>query len=307
MEEIVEERKKAVWLQPSLRMFYGALFIASAILKLFPLDYFELILVHQVGLSWSLVPLFSRALLIFEFGLGVFILSGFALRRSLWISLILLLVFQFFLLIQILQGEGDADCGCFGELIPLDGPMSMLKNFGFMVIGGILILTIERAKHWSLKWIGPVLLILAIPALFLIEPLPEYADDADFTLDLELLERTPFEATSSLEEGDKTVVVMLASCVHCAQLSSFIATLDPASVEDDLRIIIVGNEGGYELFVEETGIQDFVKVRTKDSELIGAIDGTFPTVLFLQEGEVKKKWKGRDVNIALLNELLGLD
>jgi len=85
------------------------------------------------------------------------------------------------------------------------------------------------------------------------------------------------------------------------------ATLDAGEVADDLRIIIVGEDAGVEYFVQETGIQDFHYVKTKDRELIGAIDGTFPTVLYLEGGEVSKKWKGRDVNIRLLSELLALD
>lgn len=288
-------------------MVYGVLFIASAVMKLFPLDYFELILVHQAGISWDMVPAFSRALLLIEFGLGAFILSGYQLKPSLVASLALLAAFQVFLACQIIRGEGDANCGCFGELLPLDGPSSIAKNFGFMMIGSLLLVRVQWASSLHLKVAGPLLASLAIPVLLLIEPLPEFSKDADFQLDLELLSRTSFEADSPLDEGNKTVVVMLSSCIHCAQLSSFIATLDPAVVEDDLRIIIVGEEAGVAYFVQETGIESFEYVRTKDRELIGAIDGTFPSVLYLEEGAVTKKWKGRDVNIRLLNELLDLD
>lgn len=292
---------------PFVRMFYGALFIASAILKLFPLDYFELILVHQAGISWALVPVASRILLVSEFGLGVFLLSGYRLRFSLWFSLALLSVFQIFLFRQIMQGEGGADCGCFGELIPLNGPSSLIKNFGFMLLGGMLLIRLAWAEKWSLYEAGPLLAVLAIPVLILIEPMPEFSQDADFEVDLELLSRESFGAESPMEEGNKTVVVMLSNCIHCAQLSSFMATLDAGEVADDLRIIIVGEDAGVEYFVQETGIQDFHYVKTKDRELIGAIDGTFPTVLYLEGGEVSKKWKGRDVNIRLLSELLALD
>ncbi|NQV52959.1 MAG: hypothetical protein HQ500_07235 [Flavobacteriales bacterium] len=288
-------------------MFYGALFIASAILKLFPLDYFELILVHQAGVSWAFVPIASRILLVTEFGLGVFILSGYQLRFSLWFSLGLLSAFQVFLFMQILQGEGDADCGCFGELIPLDGPSSLIKNFGFMLLGGMLLIRSSWAEEWSLRVAGPLLAVLAIPVLLLIEPMPAFSRNADFEVDLEMLSRESFGAESPMTEGNKTVVVMLSNCIHCAQLSSFIATLAPKDVADDLRIIIVGEDAGVDFFVEETGIKDFHYVQTKDRELIGAIDGTFPTVLYLEAGEVTKKWKGRDVNIRLLNELLALD
>jgi len=100
-----------------------------------------------------------------------------------------------------MQGEGGADCGCFGELIPLNGPSSLIKNFGFMLLGGMLLIRLAWAEKWSLYEAGPLLAVLAIPVLILIEPMPEFSQDADFEVALELLSRVSFGAESPMEEG----------------------------------------------------------------------------------------------------------
>lgn len=306
-EIVVEEKQVRFGFFPGLRIFYGLLFIASAILKLFPVDYFELILVDQVGISWYWVPYFSRGLILLEFAVGAFLVSGFKLKETIWFSILLVLVFQLFLAIQILSGEAQADCGCFGELIPLNGVESFFKNLGIHLIGLVLLLKLVRSSIFSLRWFGPLAAVVMIPIVFFTNPVPEVDADADFELDIELLSLADFKGSEALEEGDKTVVMLLANCVHCAQLSSFIATLDPDDIRDDLRIIVVGREAGYSFFVNETGISEFDVVRSRDRELVGAIDGTFPTILKLENGRVTKKWKGRQANIRLLADLLGDD
>jgi uncharacterized membrane protein YphA (DoxX/SURF4 family) len=291
-----------------VRILLGALFVASAVLKLFPIEYFEVILVDQVGLPWNEVPIFSRLLITLEFGLGIALMFGFYTRLSLWLSLGLLAAFQVFLIQQIAIGQGDVDCGCFGELLPLDGKSSVLKNVGLMMMAGLLLFCGRSARQLAFPMLAPAVIVLAIPALFLVAPMPDFDPNADFELDVELLQRVEFDPDiSSIEKGNKTVVLMLASCIHCAQLGTLISQLDPTLVENELRLVVIGGQGGVEFFVQETGLAPFEFARSADRELIGAIGGVFPAVLYMENGKVLKKWKGREANISLLTELLRLD
>jgi uncharacterized membrane protein YphA (DoxX/SURF4 family)/thiol-disulfide isomerase/thioredoxin len=293
---------------PSLRILFGLTFIASGILKLFPIDYFELILVDQVGLSWKTVPVFARFVIWAEIVIGLCIVFSFRLKLSLIASLSMLSVFTIYLIAQVLSGNGAEDCGCFGELIPLDGPSSIIKNLIFILIGSVLLIMKSAAVKWRWSIAAPILSLITIPIILGFFPLPEYNSDADFELDIELLERSEFpDALHSITNGRKVVVVMLAKCIHCAQLASLIAQLEPEEVKNDLRIIVMGKDEAIDFFIHETNIEDFQISRSSDRELLGAIGGTFPTVIFADKGEVKSKWKGQDVNIKLLNELLQLD
>jgi len=293
---------------PTLRILFGLIFIASGILKLFPLDYFELILVDQVGLSWNTVPFFSRLVIWVEIAIGVCIVFSFKLKQSLLASLLMLAVFTIYLIAKVVSGDGAEDCGCFGELIPLDGPTSIIKNVILMLYGVALLWIVKKSDQFRWSWGGPILSIAAIPLIIGFFPLPEYTSNADFELDIELLEHNEYpNAPSTFKDGRKVVVVMLANCVHCAQLASMIAQLDPTEVQDELRIILMGKDDASDFFVEDTNIESFLLARSTDRELLGAVEGTFPTVIFAENGQVKSKWKGKDVNIKLLNELLQLD
>lgn len=290
-----------------LRMLFGAMFVASAVLKLLPLDYFELVLMDQLGLSWSVIPLFSRLMVLLEFGLGVAILAGWQLRLSIIGSLLLLVFFSVYLVAQIASGNGAENCGCFGELIPLDGPSSLIKNVIFILIGGALLWKIELAKKWRLWFIAPILVVLAIPGLFLAFPMPSFEADADFQLDTALLERNDPFPEDAIGEEEKLVVIMLARCVHCAQLGTLISQLEPSEVEDNLRIIVLGKPEDVEYFIDKTELHDFHYMRSGDSELLRAIEGKFPTAVLVRDGEFISKWKGSAVNIGLLSTHLGLD
>lgn len=293
---------------PVLRILFGLIFIASGLLKLFPIDYFELILVDQVGLSWNAVPFIARFVIWVEIVIGLCIAFSFRLKWSLMASMAMLVFFTFYLAVQVMMGNGAEDCGCFGELIPLDGPSSIIKNLILLAVAALLQWRHQKADRYKWWLGGPILSLVAIPLIIGFFPLPEYNADADFELDIELLQRNEFsESLAPFTEGRKVVVVMLANCVHCAQLASLIAQLQPEDVEDHLRIIIMGKEEAVDFFIDDTHIEAFPIARSTDRELLGAIDGTFPTVIFAEDGQVTSKWKGRDVNIKLLNELLQLD
>lgn len=292
---------------PSLRILFGLVFIASGILKLFPIDYFELILVDQVGLSWNAVPFFARFVIWAEIVIGLCIVFSFRLKLSLSASLSMLFAFTIYLMAQVLSGNGAEDCGCFGELMPLDGPSSIIKNVILILFGSALLVLARKSDRFKWPLGGPILSLVAIPVIMGFFPLPEYNADADFELDIELLERNEYpDRQTSFREGRKVVVIMLANCVHCAQLASLIAQLEPDKVQEELRIIVMGKDEAIDFFIDETNIELFPIARSTDRELLGAVEGTFPTVIFAENGEVQSKWKGKDVNIKLLNELLQL-
>lgn len=277
--------------------------MASAVLKLFPLDAFELVLIKQVGISWSLAPWFSRALILFEFSLGASIAAGLWLRRSLWLSILMLLVFSVYLGYLAATGQGDENCGCFGELIPMDATTSLIKNALFLAIGGLLLWWTAHAKRLMLPLAAAVLVVLAVPALFMYEPLPSGGGGEQVELDASFLKELSEEAHTDVDEGPRVIVVMYANCIHCKQLATLLATADFESAQR-LRLLIYGSETAMGSFVSETGIQGLDFSNTSSRPLMQAIDGTFPTVLETDGQLVTAMWQGRDVNVSLLSELI---
>jgi uncharacterized membrane protein YphA (DoxX/SURF4 family) len=295
---------KSSILIPIVRILFGALFVASAVLKLFPIDAFELVLIKQVGFPWSWAPLMARSIILFEFLLGVCIGFGFLTKRMLWVSLAMLMAFNVFLVIQLLSGAGDENCGCFGELIPMGATTSLGKNFIFMALALFLLWQEKWLNFVSFKWAGPIIGVLAVPALFLVLPMPEANFDKEPTLGSEIIEIENSDQNWDLTEGDKLVVIMYSNCVHCKQLASFLSTLGSDVYSDELRVLIFGPEETVQEFVEITHIQDLPHHRTASRALIQAIDGTVPVAIQLKNGEVVGNWNGGDVNSDLISKLL---
>ena len=122
----------AAWI---IRIIISFLFILSAVAKLYPHPYFAITTFE----AKQLVPLgfdqcygayFSRVLISFEFALGILILFPFYLKKIIIPSTIFLLsIFCVHLSISVFGiMDGPANCGCFGELIPMTPTEALIKN-----------------------------------------------------------------------------------------------------------------------------------------------------------------------------------
>lgn len=300
--KVLDNKMKITYLM--LRILFGLLFIASAALKLFPIDAFELILIKQVGFSWDLAPLFSRLIILFEFALGLAIVFGYKMKASMLASVGMLLFFTGFLTYQIVIGAGDENCGCFGELIPMDAPTSIAKNLVLLAWSFILLWKLEWNHRWKYSWTNLVLTAIAIPALFIALPMPSVDMNQEATIEGDLINVVNVAHGWDLETDQKMLVVMMAKCVHCKQLASLLSTLDKEKAEAQLRILIYGKEDDVQAFSAQTGIESFQVQKTSSRSLLQAINGTFPSAILVRDGEVVSNWTGRDLNIDLLSQVL---
>lgn len=292
---------------PILRILFGLLFIASAALKLIPIEAFELVLIKQVGFSWELAPFFARLIVLVEFMLGICLVFGYRSRQSIMASAGMLLFFTAFLIYQIVIGAGDENCGCFGELIPLDANESVAKNLVMLAWLSFLFWRIDVNPRWKYSWTGLIIGVIAIPVLFIVVPLPSVDLSQEATIENELINTLNSTHTWDLKEDQKLVVVMMAKCVHCKQLAMLLSTLDKSDAEDQLRILIYGKEEDVHAFAAETGIDSFDYRKTSSRSLLQALDGTFPSAIFIRDGNIVSNWTGRDLNIDLLSKLLTSD
>lgn len=118
--------------EKTIRVFLGIMFLFSGISKLFPIEAFEVVTWQQGLVSLELAPYFSRLMIAFEILLGGLFLIKYKMRKfTLPASILLLVAFTVYLMVIELSGKGGENCGCFGELIPMTGIESILKNFVF--------------------------------------------------------------------------------------------------------------------------------------------------------------------------------
>ena len=198
----------ATWI---IRILISFLFILSAIAKLYPSPYFAITTFE----AKQLVPLgfdqcygayFSRILISFEFALGILILLPFYLKRVIIPSTILLLsVFCVHLSLSVFGiMDGAANCGCFGELIPMTPLEALIKN---ILSIGLLLILIKLIKNDQNKRFFILILIYlsSLGALFYVAP------NKSCNIDVS----TPKSWKEHVESGEKILCFFAPGCDHC--------------------------------------------------------------------------------------------
>lgn len=114
----------------TIRVLLFALFMVSAIAKMFPLWSFEKQLVDLGIASWCQSHYLARLIIGFELALGIAILQGNYLKKIVIpVTILLLVAFNIHLAIQMYQyGAMNGNCGCFGQLIPMTPLEAFIKN-----------------------------------------------------------------------------------------------------------------------------------------------------------------------------------
>ena len=164
-----------------LRLIISALFLLSAVAKLYPSPYFaistfEVKQLYPLGFSEGFAPYFSRILIGIEFALGIAILLKDYLKKiTIPATILLLAVFTIHLSYTTFVSGNAGNCGCFGELIPMTPVEAIIKNI--IAIGLLIwlfkILPAEgKSNFWLLKSVG----LGCVLALFMLAPIRPVAE-----------------------------------------------------------------------------------------------------------------------------------
>ncbi|MCL2290402.1 MAG: DoxX family protein [Bacteroidetes bacterium] len=163
-----------------LRTFLGLTFIASAILKLFPIEAFDARIIETSPfLGWTFSMVIARLIIACELALGIFIVAGLWLRRVVYpLTLAMLGFFTCIVIYSLIRFGNEPNCGCFGELLPFSNIESLIKNIVFIAIT---IFLYYNAKEHSLKywWIGIIVLGLSIFTIFMMHKIPLFLGEIE--------------------------------------------------------------------------------------------------------------------------------
>lgn len=172
------KKENIIWI---LRLIISALFIVSAVAKLYPSPYFaistfEVKQLYPLGFSESIAPYFSRILIGIEFALGISILLKDYLRKiTIPATILLLAVFVIHLSYTTFVSGNAGNCGCFGELLPMTPVEAIIKN---IIAIGLLVWLFKlapadgKSNFWLLKSVG----LGCILALFMLAPIRPVAE-----------------------------------------------------------------------------------------------------------------------------------
>lgn len=158
--------KRALLISLFLRIILGALFITSALSKLYPVAYFEYTIANIIGNQWIGIQILARLTISVQLILGVAILFNLYFRQIIFpTAVLLLLCFNGLLAYQLILGV-QGNCGCFGMSTTITPLEAIIKNVITIALLYILLKINQPYTFQSIKivFLGLSAFIFVLPS-----------------------------------------------------------------------------------------------------------------------------------------------
>ncbi len=284
----------SIWI---LRILVGGLFIASGILKLYPVEPFELTLIDVGIFSWKYSPFISRLIISSEIFLGVLIIANIHYSRFAFKATSLLLVIFSIYIVYLLFVEGnEADCGCMGAYVQLTPYESLLKN-GLLLIALFYLRGKGNELGLSWRWITPMVLVsCATP--FILNPVqlgsqqPHFNNEIPYQINLSRMPQpVGGKKLVDLSQGEKILAFFLVKCPHCKDAAHKLSIANKLYDIPEVFFVFKADQEKVKEFLRASK-SDFPYIIFKDQQIFKMTSGIFPSVLYLNDGMVFQYWTG---------------
>ena len=205
------------------RILISALFLLSAVAKLYPTPLYGITKVFEegqlipMGFSSDFAPIISRLLIGFEFFIAFAILQSHYIKKLILPSTILLItIFSIDLSIDVFGGV-DENCGCFGQLIPMTPAEALIKNiFTLLILFFIYRNVSDREKsNFLLLFNGYLIISVLMFALLPIATNSSTKQVSSFS--------SYVEEDFDINTGKKVLCFFDAGCDHCMDAAKSLA------------------------------------------------------------------------------------
>ena len=286
----------------ALKVLLGLVFVVSAVLKLFDMDKFEIYIYSYHFFSLNASFMVARLTIILELVLGIGLISHCLHKLMWWGSIAMLAGYSLLLIYAMYLGRTDS-CHCFGDFLQLDPKQSLVKNGVLM----LLFLPIYRMESWKtpFRWLILCLTVMVSTiAVFVISPPDNLTSNADpeqnLQLELfnEMLDDAPLDALN-LREGKQVICFFSTSCEYCQMAAHKLSLMQQFYdfPKENITYLFMGNEEGIAKFYEKSGSAQYRDVLYPDlARMLKAVNGNFPVVVLLEDGEVVHEYGFRNMN-----------
>ena len=239
------------------RLLISALFLLSAIAKLYPTPLYGITKVFEegqlipMGFSEDFAPFLSRLIIAFEFFIAFAILQTHYIKKLVIPSTILLLViFNVDLALDIFVGN-DENCGCFGQLIPMTPTEAFIKNIFTIFLLIFIYRNVNDKKESSFLLLLNGYLIISV-LMFSLLPIATNSSSKQISSYSSYVDEA-----FNINEGKKILCFFDAGCEHCMDAAKSLTEIASNSTEfPDVHIIFSDTEEGK--------IPDFLKYSGKE-------------------------------------------
>ncbi|MDG2139287.1 MAG: hypothetical protein P8J77_03705 [Flavobacteriales bacterium] len=227
------------------RILISALFLLSAIAKLYPTPLYGITKVFEegqlipMGFSADFAPFLSRLIIGFEFFIAFAILQSHYIKKLVIPSTILLLtVFSIDLSLDVFAGNNE-NCGCFGQLIPMTPVEALIKNILTIFILVFIYKNIKDRKESNFLLLFNGYLIISV-LMFSFLPIATNSNNrqvSSYTNHVNI--------DFDINEGKKILCFFDAGCEHCMDAAKSLTEIALVSESfPDVHIIFSDTEKG---------------------------------------------------------------
>ena len=280
----------------------------SAVLKVVDMDKFEIYVYSYHFFSLNASFFVARMAIVLELVLGFGLISHCFHKLMWWGSMAMLGGYTLLLMYALVMGRTDS-CHCFGDFLQLDPKQSLIKNGVLM----LLFLLIYRMESWKtpFRWLIFFLIIMASTiGVFVASPPDNLTSNFDPEQNLQtelfdaMLDDAPLDSLH-LREGKQVVCVFSTGCDYCQMAARKLSLMQqfygfPA---DRITYVFMGNEESMAKFYDQSESVSYRGVLYSDVvRLLKAINGKFPVIVLLDNGQVVREYGYRNMKEEEIRE-----
>ena len=292
----------------------GCFFVASALLKAFPIENFEIHLAYY-GLDITFSTLIARLIIGIELALGILVFSRHR-RVVSWSLITLLIAFTLALAWYTLKYPDATDCGCFGKYASVSPIWAIIRNIALLpfliIIRNSTVLQVR--ENWNK-------MLYAIPILFFSAYIIIYPPDIiqskvvnklDSPINLKMEKWSVNEdstekiSSTKYKEGDWLIAYFSTKCTFCIRSASRLDALYQTGKLDPKKSLYVffGTEEGVGEFYKSANAKHVNYLVLSPEQIIEPTEGLLPTIFLVRDGIPQYKLGYLELtenNLKLLN------
>tara|TARA_B100001113_G_scaffold153649_1_gene125704 strand:- start:32 stop:958 length:927 start_codon:yes stop_codon:yes gene_type:complete len=298
------------------RILISALFLLSAVAKLYPTPLYGITKVFEegqlipMGFSEGFAPFLSRLIIGFEFFIAFAILQSHYIKKLVIPSTILLLtVFCIDLSIDIFGGV-DENCGCFGQLIPMTPTEAFIKNIFTILILIFIYRNVNDRENSSFLLLFNGYLIISV-LMFSLLPIATNSSNKQVSTFSEYV-----DSEFNINDGKKILCFFDAGCDHCMDAAKSLTKISKElpSFADVHIIFSDTEEEKIPDFLEYSGSQFSYQVMpfyNDDDEInsyleVLGFEYENPVIIYYNNGNQMRFYDGTGLNEYNADELKSL-
>ena len=294
---------KLIW---PLRILFFLFFFISGFSKIYPnidvaIHLFEKEQLMSIGIPFCLSTWLSRGLIALEFSISIAFLVPFYFKRfTLPLSSILIIFFSLFLVYEVfILGKWSGNCGCFGQLIPMTPPVSLVKNIIALLFLGFLFW--KRSEISEKKTPSIIFLLLGYFFVFILICISspnmcfnrsETIINADsLSIEVNLLK----DKFPKLQTEKSILCFYSPTCPHCMNTAKILQSVIGKTGVDTHYVVFMSDEEDTEKNIKKFLMETKLKAKYTTMKFIDfPTDTDVPAILLVKNGKVEKRFFGND-------------